>query len=1015
MRSITVAVASLCLIAPVHIASAPAALATTTGIEIGLAGNRINVVGHPSAPGATDAQVTGDVIMSLQGSTFVISVDPESGGGAQLWSSDPACTPSDGKDVMEIRCDVSAAIAKFGQTGVYVGVDLRGIDERGSRRLFALTGSMRGIFFGSPYADEFYGGDGGNHFEGNAGPDIFIGGAGEDVVFGGAGPDSIDVSEDKAVDVVDCNDLSSRGTDNQTGKPVNKVEYDKVDRISDCGTPGAPAALTIPEILADPVVGVAVQARKGAWSGSGLRFAYWWESCIQEEDFYITDCKARTQESDKPSAMTYTPKAEDAGRVLLFFERATNNFGSAEIPSLATAPVIEPVGPRKISDPVFGSTVPREDVPLSVDPGWWEWGSNIAYTWVMQACSTSSKGKLRCSDEAKGKIVSALDFVDYTPSDDDVDRKLRLVVTGTKTIPANPKPLTFTTVATSAFSAPVKAMGKVEIPLAWRPRSTDKGYAFTHVSAAQRWASQAHAIVPLSLDIVYIGVTDIKGSQKYASLLDEAQYLPLDPKNDGAILLAEPDFDRNLYGYPGKEPQTVTLYVYSRLKDLDVCSALVTDPKVASLLTGQPLMILLELLREEGCTNWKMEWSNNKSNLPLSQVENLRLVQSTGQGSVKSTIVITANRPKDFTMYLVVQAAGYDSVQALPEMPSLTWDGDIKAFSGTQTTLRVWPMLAMTGQPVLGAKLATVEVYDTNGFLQSSYTWDYRNLPTGIDMRPVTVTAPFTTPGTARILVRVEDANSVPTEVYVDIPVRAPTGDFITLDGRCFTSQGVPTTSCSAPVTEPAQRTAETLSTIYPDLAGGSTLEILRKSLAHGPNPPFKGNVSYSVNVVNDVFSIDKPQKRAAVEARNGCEWWNLVCQVVSFFTPRKARVAVVPKPQPAAPPVVVEQPVPSVQIGSGRLVAGLTDSGGCTFIGADLGIGCNGAIDGSVSPLTPGALMGANAEELRRWTGARLISDMGGAMTISGAPVVPVSAYVVTQSAGQLTIPAQMFGKTKF
>ena len=350
MKRSIVAATVLGLVAPLGVLSAPPANATSTGIEISMDESELIVVGHPSPTGASDSQVTGDIAIRMEGSSFVVVVDEDSGGGAQLWSTDPSCNPATGSDVTRVTC----AIPDPGDASVYI--DLEGIDERGSGRLFAVVGDLFTTFLGSAYDDDFYAGDGGSYAEGGAGADSFFGGAGDDQVIGGPGPDTIDVSQDTGQDFVDCNDDSSRGT-NQSVDPMNEVEWDpRYDEVMDCGFPGSPRGLTRP-VVETPFIGSPVGSNLGTWEGKGLRYFRTWYICPQEKASVYQLCPS-TPEKEIAGAekATYTPTPADEGKGPRSPRRPPRRSSRRPHPSAARRPFSRA---RASARPSTGSVQPR--------------------------------------------------------------------------------------------------------------------------------------------------------------------------------------------------------------------------------------------------------------------------------------------------------------------------------------------------------------------------------------------------------------------------------------------------------------------------------------------------------------------------------------------------------------------------------------------------------------------------------------------------------------------------------
>ena len=1009
MKRPLVGALAVALIAPVLVIAAPPASATETGLEVSMDGSEIVIVGHPSQPGATDAQVTGDIGIRLEGNSLVVFVDEESGGGAQLWSTDPTCSPATGVDVTRISC----AVPDPTEAGVYI--DLEGIDERGSARLFAVVGDVFATFVGSPYEDEFYAGDGGSYFEGGAGADAFVGGEGEDEAIGGPGPDSIDVSGDKAKDFVDCNDDSSRGTD-QTTDPMNEVEWDpKFDEVMDCGFPGSPRGLTRP-VVETPYIGSPVGSNLGTWEGKGLCYFRKWYICPKDEASPYTLCPS-TPEKEITGAekATYTPTVADEGKILIAVVAAKNNFGFFQMASDPSEPIAKPQGPANTYVPWFSETSPRETRKLSFNTGLWDMKKGDTFSYLLERCQTLQSGNLKCyriqtGETQPNKVVS------YTPAEDDVDLQLRVTVTGKRKVKVGQGYAMLETTASSWRTASVRALEQVEMPKTWAPRLDPKTerYSFTNFSAVDTWlADTRKRFFAPALNVVRVGLPEIMSTKKYEGLRKYRQYLPM---SDGAILDVTPGFGQKLKGYPGQDPAPqATIVVYDKLRDLDSCAAAIEQNGWFAAMQSDSLQQAITWLTRARCPNWKVEWSATESRYSYSWVEKVRVDKSVNDGVTTSTIVVVARPPKLQSLFLTLQPLSSAEAQAYPDHLTLTWDGDVKA--GARSSFQVWPTLAATGQLVYGGRYASVELFDVDGRLLSSVEWNQLNTGGSLQLDPIPMSAVFATPGTARVLVRVVDASYQLHEVYADILVRAASGTFATLDGRCWQAGGgaptsVPVSSCpDAPAA--ARSTAEFFAEAFPDYtkscrAGedcGNAYVILQKAAAYvGPTPALS-NLTYSVSLVNTTFTTSGPQVRSHVRPRASCDWWNLACIVSDFFTPKKARVAAKPvkKPQdpppPPAPPIVLETPVPTFSVGGGSLVAGLTYDGGCTLLGANYGVGCSPGFNATKFP--------ASASELINLDGGTLINLDGGTLiNLDGGTLQRVSAAVAFQSGSQLSVP---------
>ena len=1013
MKRSVVAATVLGLIAPLGVLSAAPASATSTGIEISMDESELIVVGHPSPEGASDSQVTGDIAIKVEGSSFVVYVDEDSGGGAQLWSTDPSCNPATGSDVTRITC----AIPDPGDAAVYI--DLEGIDERGSTRLFAVVGDLFTTFLGSAYDDEFYAGDGGSYVEGGAGSDTLIGGEGDDEVIGGPGPDTIDVSEDTAEDFVDCNDDSSRGASG------DEVEWDqRYDEVMDCGFPGAPRGLTRP-VVETPFIGSPVGSNLGTWEGKGLRYFRTWYVCPQDDATFYTLCPS-TPEKEITGAekASYTPTAADEGKVLIAVVGAKNNFGYFQMASLPSEPISKAQGPANFYQPWFSETSPRETRKLSFNTGVWDAKKGDTFNYVLERCQFLQSGSLKCYKIQSG-ATQPNKVVSYTPSEEDVDLQLRVTVTGARKVKAGQGYAVLETAVSSWRTMSVRGLEQVEIPKTWSPRLDAKTqrYSFTNSSAIDTWlADTRKRFFSPALNIVRVGLPEIMTTKKYEGLRKYRQYLPM---SDGAILDVTPGFGEKLKGYPGQDPAPLlTVVVYDKLRDLDSCAAAIEQNGWFTAMQSDTLYQAVTWLTRAQCPNWKVEWSATESKFPYSWVEKVRVDKSVNDGVTTSTIVVTARPPRLQSLFLTLQPMGRDEALAYPDHLTLTWDGDVKA--GARSSFKVWPTLAATGQLVFGGRYASIELFDVDGRRMSSVEWNALNTGGTLQLEPIPISAVFAAPGTARVLVRVLDASYQWHEVYADIPVRAATGAFATIDGRCWSMgrEGKPqqdSVSSCAEAPAAARATAEFFAETFPDYRKACSATencanpyiILQKAAAYvGPTPALS-NLTYSVSMVNTTFQVAGPQVRADFAPRASCDWWNLVCIVADFFTPKKARVAVkahknpAAPPPPPAPPAIVDVPVPTLALGPNSLAAGLAYDNGCTLVGANYGVGCGAAFNATKFPASPSELINLDGSTLINLDGSTLINLDGSTLiNLDGSTLRQASPAVAFQSGVQLTVP---------
>ncbi len=252
-----------------------------------------------------------------------------------------------------------------------IRIDLWTVSYAQNPVVFAVTENtlINTTFWGSPFADEFYGGpgsdrirgggsgdvlfggDGDDNIFGGSGPDLLDGEGGEDVVFGDAGPDSITADDDGgAVDLVNCNSFNARdvGTDNNPANPpTNNVSFDRgLDRVTDCGVPGAPGVTKAPALTGIPAVGRNYTPSAGTWTGKGLVMSYAWFSCPRASDLVsFTDDPSdstciEVHAGVGAPGLTYKPTASDRGKFLKLRSTARNSAGFWAVVSDASPAVV---------------------------------------------------------------------------------------------------------------------------------------------------------------------------------------------------------------------------------------------------------------------------------------------------------------------------------------------------------------------------------------------------------------------------------------------------------------------------------------------------------------------------------------------------------------------------------------------------------------------------------------------------------------------------------------------------
>jgi len=376
-------------------AAPPVTASTGAGIVVSAQVVPQDATPHQMVLRATEDMVESDIAVTREGATVILT---ESEGGPSLGleaptSSGVSCVSSSATGPsQEIRCTFSSVtdsrtvrvFADFSSapTGVTLGSD-------GSSNIsFDITGSafddyfeggpkddvLRGgagddFLIGGSGADRLFGGDGddvifgdgeegdgtsGNDWiEGGPGDDYIDGGPGADSIWGGAGLDDINVKDQVADVVVDCNDNASRGQETED------IVFDiKLDRPFDCGVKEAPQSVTAPVLLGSLVPplspGDRLTAIPATWRGATpMSYSYTWEACSLATNGSIRSCDTRGSGSLKGNGKDektgkdpqYTVTKADTGRIIRFVSSADNSKirgGSKESVTSNVSDIIEP-------------------------------------------------------------------------------------------------------------------------------------------------------------------------------------------------------------------------------------------------------------------------------------------------------------------------------------------------------------------------------------------------------------------------------------------------------------------------------------------------------------------------------------------------------------------------------------------------------------------------------------------------------------------------------------------------
>ena len=157
--------------------------------------------------------------------------------------------------------------------------------------------------------------------------------------------------------------------------------------------PPAPVPLTAPvntvkpAIGGAPVVGTALTATTGTWTGAApITYALQWQRCTTTA---VTSCTVITG----ATAASYKPVVADQGRLLRIRVTARNSRGTVVVvsdPSAAVAAAPVPGGPPILrSTPTITGT-PRPGARLTANPGTWGGATPMTFTYYWAVCPPGS-------------------------------------------------------------------------------------------------------------------------------------------------------------------------------------------------------------------------------------------------------------------------------------------------------------------------------------------------------------------------------------------------------------------------------------------------------------------------------------------------------------------------------------------------------------------------------------------------------------------------------------------------
>lgn len=175
----------------------------------------------------------------------------------------------------------------------------------------------------------------------------------------------------------------------------------------------APANTALPQVVGSPVIGTAVSATQGSWSGSPTSYAYQWKRC----DGGGSACVAISG----ATATTYLPVLADAGATLRVAVSASNASGttaadsaqSSLVPAATQAPLNTSL-PQVVGSPKVGQA-------SASSVGTWS-GSPTSYAYQWKRCDGSGAGCVSIAGATAGS---------YMPVAADAGATLRVAVSAT--------------------------------------------------------------------------------------------------------------------------------------------------------------------------------------------------------------------------------------------------------------------------------------------------------------------------------------------------------------------------------------------------------------------------------------------------------------------------------------------------------------------------------------------------------------------------------------------------------
>jgi hypothetical protein len=194
--------------------------------------------------------------------------------------------------------------------------------------------------------------------------------------------------------------------------------------------PAAPTATAEPTVVGTPVVGQALHATNGTWSGTPpLQFTYRWRRCHGAGEPDASDCRtiggAATED--------YTLRRADVGTRLRVQVTARNAAGSSTSTSNPTGPVTAPapkkIAPKASAEPTVSGT-PRAGLVLRATRGRWEGTRPITFSFQWVRCGPDGGA----ADGSNCAAISGATGASYRPGQPDVGARLRVRLTASNSV-----------------------------------------------------------------------------------------------------------------------------------------------------------------------------------------------------------------------------------------------------------------------------------------------------------------------------------------------------------------------------------------------------------------------------------------------------------------------------------------------------------------------------------------------------------------------------------------------------